>query len=326
MEKPPENERPVRSMPQTADQESDQCIYDRSCFSFPAASQRKINIGLQKAAESDMPSFPEILNRFCLIGRTEIFRYGNPEHFPDANRHIRIAAEIKIQLQRIKTGDSNPGKTVQRRYIFIAIVYRKRQGIRKQHLFSQSKRELHHTFCEAFRIEAAEGRIPELGNRPRMENDRPGYQGREEGNKAQIIQQPIMRRLPPAPVNEIGQLLKGKKADPQGKQDIFQLKICVEKGIDIFQEEIAVLEITQCTQVPYASNSQSYPAHLRRIFPMQQKADTIIKQTASGNHPKKAYIIISIKPQRHPDQISLRQLILPEAVQQVPACQRKRQK
>ena len=159
-----------------------------------------------------------------------------------------------------------------------------------------------------------------------MENDRPGYQGREEGNKAQIIQQPIMRRLPPAPVNEIGQLLKGKKADTQGKQDIFQLKICMEKGIDIFQEEIAVLEITQCTQVPYASNDKCYPPHLRRIFPMQQKADTIIKKTASGNHPKKAYIIISIKPQRHPDQISLRQLILPEAVQQVPACQRKRQK
>ena len=51
-----------------------------------------------------MPSFPEILDRHRLIGRIEIFRDCNTEHFSHTDGHVRIAAEVEIKLQRIEAG------------------------------------------------------------------------------------------------------------------------------------------------------------------------------------------------------------------------------
>ena len=93
----------------------------------------------------------------------------------------------------------------------------------------------------------------------RMENDRPGYQGREEGNKTQIIQQPIMRRLPPAPVNEIGQLLKGKKADPHRKEKPCKGNVLSQKRVQVLYKEIRVFKVKKQGQIGAYAKYQNHP-------------------------------------------------------------------
>ena len=100
----------------------------------------------------------------------------------------------------------------------------------------------------------------------------------------------------------------------------------MEKSVYIFQEEITVLKISQRPQISQTSHSKEKLPAAGCVFAEQQGTDTIVKNTASRNNPKKAYIIISIKPQGHPNQKSLRQLILPAPVQQEPARQSQRQK
>ena len=46
-----------------------------------------------------------------------------------------------------------------------------------------------------------------------------------------------------ASVYDEGNLLEGKKADTKRQQDIMHGHICMENGINVFKEEIIILEI-----------------------------------------------------------------------------------
>ena len=48
-----------------------------------------------------MPSLPQPLNGARLIGRIEVHRQFDIEHFPKTDCHVAVAAEIKIYLQCI---------------------------------------------------------------------------------------------------------------------------------------------------------------------------------------------------------------------------------
>ena len=137
-----------------------------------------------------------------------------------------------------------------------------------------------------------------------------------------------MRRFPPAPVNEEGKLLERKKADSQRKKDVLHLETGTEQRIDIFQEKIAIFKISQRPQIAEAAKEHQRFPHFRGVFFCKYQADPIIKETASGYHPQEADVKISIKPQGHPNQISLCQLILSAFVKNQPArqCERQKQK
>ena len=49
-----------------------------------------------------MPSVPEFLHGTSCIGIIEILLEFKSEHFSEADRHIRISAEVKIYLERIR--------------------------------------------------------------------------------------------------------------------------------------------------------------------------------------------------------------------------------
>ena len=56
-----------------------------------------------------MPSAPELRNAPGAVGVVEILLELKTEHFPKAHRHIRISAEIKINLKGISR-HSHPGR------------------------------------------------------------------------------------------------------------------------------------------------------------------------------------------------------------------------
>ena len=58
-----------------------------------------------------------------------------------------------------------------------------------------------------------------------------------------------MFQFPPAPVNEKGKLLKGKKADSQGKQNMFQIKVGMKNSVNVFKKEIVVFKVKNLTKI-----------------------------------------------------------------------------
>ena len=76
-----------------------------------------------------------------------------------------------------------------------------------------------------------------------VKNNRTGNKLWEKGNKGDVINERIMFSLMLASVYDEGNLLEGKKADTKRQQDIMHGYICMENGIDVFKEEIIILEI-----------------------------------------------------------------------------------
>ena len=73
---------------------------------LPISSHRDIQIFPNPTSERHMPSPPEINNGFCLVRGIEIDGKFQVQHKPQANCHLAVAREIKIQLVCISNSAS----------------------------------------------------------------------------------------------------------------------------------------------------------------------------------------------------------------------------
>src|SRR5205823_6075836 len=63
--------------------------------------ERNVEIVAQKLRQRHVPAPPEIDNGGRLVGRVEIQRKKDAEHQRYADRHVGIAREIEIELERV---------------------------------------------------------------------------------------------------------------------------------------------------------------------------------------------------------------------------------
>ena len=111
-----------------------------------------------------MPSLPEFLDAAGAVGRVEIDRQFYIEHPAETDRHIGIAAEIKVQFERISQYHRHGGNTVQRKSLCKPVVGHKGEGIRQQHLLGKSEDKKVDTAGEGRSIRTAAGMIFKLRN------------------------------------------------------------------------------------------------------------------------------------------------------------------
>ena len=97
----PEQEIPVRTVPEARQRPDDQQIPHQPHAVDTAAAQREVDIIPEPLTQRNMPAPPKIRDRTGQIGIVEVFRKGKAHHPAEAKRHIRIAGEVKIDLQRI---------------------------------------------------------------------------------------------------------------------------------------------------------------------------------------------------------------------------------
>ncbi len=76
-----------------------------------------------------------------------------------------------------------------------------------------------------------------------MQYDWSGDQLREKGHKGQVVDKIVVPASAKRPVNDIGHLLKGKKADTKRQQDVLQIKIRMEGKIYVFNKEVIIFEV-----------------------------------------------------------------------------------
>ena len=95
----PEQEGYVGSMPDTDTQKYDKFIDAGTHFAFSVAAKRNIEIFQKPAGQGNMPSSPEFPDAGRTVRIVEILLEMKSEHPSKSDRHIAVAAEIKINLE-----------------------------------------------------------------------------------------------------------------------------------------------------------------------------------------------------------------------------------
>ena len=105
----PDDERPFRAVPQPAQQEDDHQIEIRPVRAGSASAERDIEIVPEPGGQRDVPAAPEFGDRLGDVGIVEIERKIDADHQAEADRHIRVAGKVEIDLQRV-ADVSEPGQ------------------------------------------------------------------------------------------------------------------------------------------------------------------------------------------------------------------------
>ena len=89
-----------------------------------------------------MPAAPELGDRLADVRVVEVFEERKAEHLAEANRHIRVAGEIEVNLQRIanRTHPRTGGRQLVR-CIFEYAVRNLREHIGQQHLLAETEQK-----------------------------------------------------------------------------------------------------------------------------------------------------------------------------------------
>ena len=93
---------PRRAVPQAGERKDDEQVQAGAAQPTAASAQRDIEIVPEPAGQRDMPPPPVFADRAGEIRVVEVFRQGDTEEFSDADGHIAVAGEVKIQLHHIR--------------------------------------------------------------------------------------------------------------------------------------------------------------------------------------------------------------------------------
>ena len=100
--KAPHDKVPAGAMPETGKCPYHKDISDMFQSGDPITAKRDINIISEPASKRNMPASPEFRNTGGNIGIIKVLIKIKSQHFSQTDGHIRIAAEVKIEHQRIQ--------------------------------------------------------------------------------------------------------------------------------------------------------------------------------------------------------------------------------
>lgn len=92
----PEDEREVRPVPETGQEEDGETVDDSSRPAFPVAAERYVDVFAEPRGQRDVPPLPEVAYRHREIRIVEVLGQVEAEHRREPYRHVRIAGEVEI--------------------------------------------------------------------------------------------------------------------------------------------------------------------------------------------------------------------------------------
>src|SRR6266850_8256669 len=97
----PEDEVPARAVPETAQKEDGDEIAVPPRRADAVSTERDIEVVTEPGRQRDVPPSPEVGDGRRDVGPPEVLGEPKPEHPAEADRHVRVAGEIEIDLQRV---------------------------------------------------------------------------------------------------------------------------------------------------------------------------------------------------------------------------------
>ena len=138
----PCHKRPVGTVPEAGQGPYGKQIENVPCGRAPVATERNVHIVAEPGGQRDMPAAPELGDRLADVRIVEVFEERKAEHFAETDRHIRVAGEIEVNLQRIANrAHPRTGSGQLARCIFEYAVRNLREHIGQQYLFAEPEQE-----------------------------------------------------------------------------------------------------------------------------------------------------------------------------------------
>ena len=166
-----------------------------------------------------MPAAPELGDRLADVRIVEVFEKLEAEHFAETDRHIRVAGEIEVNLQRVANcAHPRTGGRQLVRCIFEYAVRNLREHIGQQYLFAETEQKAADALGKLRKRVLAHSKLyVDIV----VAYDRACNQLREHGDVQRQRKQIVLRRnLSAVYVNDVAERLKRVKRNADRHDDI----------------------------------------------------------------------------------------------------------
>ena len=99
-------------------------------------------------------------------------------------------------------------------------------------------------------------------------------------------------------IDQIGNLLKGEKADAERKQQGNCTKVGADKAVEIVQDKVQIFEDAECAEIE--NQPKNEPAFGRRFG--EPASDAPVDECACNQNGQSIGVIGGIEPERHGEQ------------------------
>ena len=241
----------------------------------------------------------------ALYGTGEIQREPHVHHARQADRHVGIAGEIEVDLQRIGRRRIPRLDEAQRRALCRggeAHVGEVRERVRQHELLRQAEQEDRQPLGDVVRARHRKIGGQQLRHDLARPHDRTGDQVRKERDEGGIGQQAGIDAVAASALGQEHDLLEGEEADRQRQEDVEFGRVQPEHAVD---EEVGVFEPAQQRQVCGDARDQPAP---RRALPaaacqtQDMLAEPVIDQDRSGQQQDEFRVPPAVEEQAGRDQ------------------------
>ena len=330
MECAPHRKRPRRAVPEAADEHREHEVHVAPALAVPISAERDVEVVAQEPRERHVPAPPEFRDVCRLVGRGEIQRQHDAEHPREADRHVRVAGKIKVELERVCERAAPRIVRVQRRHGRAEIenpARRRTDAIRDDRLFEKPDGKNREAHGEVVPVEAVRLRLAELRHHLFVVDDRPRDEMREECDEQQEVAEVVFAHHAAAHIHEIRDLGEGKKRDAEREDDLPEAPVRAEDGVHISHEKIGVFEIAEEEQIrgdgecepPHARSPR---LHLRADAPAERE----IHQHRGDDQQRVDWTPPAVEKERRERERRLRRLRPEVAREQAERAERDRQK
>ncbi len=269
---------------------------------------RVIQIRGDVARQRHVPARPEFDDVACLVGRVEIQREADAEHLRQAQRHVRIAREIKVKLERIAKAGAPRSKELQVARRCEPRVGVRRDAIGQQHLLGQADHEQDRAHRQVLGLEAVILRLRELRHHFLVMQDRAGDQVRKERHEQHVAQQAALFHDARLAVQQITDLCEREERNAQRQDDVVHGCRRHAQVIQEVQQRHEILVVKQQRQI--GAHAQPHDQALQPgacDVVQDQLADQVVEGDGAGQQHDELRIPPAIEHQRGQAQPQRRQ-------------------
>ena len=249
----PEHEGPGRPVPEAAEDHRDHQVAVGEQAAAAAAAERDVEVVAQEARERHVPAPPEVAEPGRAVGVVEVLREDEAHQQREADRDVRVAGEVAVDLGRVGVGgEDRVGREVGLGDAEHRVDELAGEGVGERHLLDQPERDQRQAGADRDPVRVA--RRLQLGQELARPHDRPGDQVREEAQVDRRVDQRGGLGVAALDVDDVGDRLEGEEADPDRQRDREQRqrqpeRDRVEHVADVLDEEAVVLEDPEREQV-----------------------------------------------------------------------------
>ena len=269
-------------MPESREEPDDKQIQNDPAGLYPGSAQGEIHIIPKPGGKRYMPSAPELRECVGYVREIEVFQKTEAQHASQADRHIRIAVKVKIQLEAVAEcpHPRHANRVVSGCERHVCDLG---EHIGKKDFLIESKKESHDSLFKAFRSDLT---LVDLIHHGGIANDRAGNQLRKKRNIESEIRRVFLRVDASVYIDHITHRLKSEERNADGKRDRGLRKPCPadrQPGMNVRCEKVQILENNQNSQVQYHIQRQNGPGSLS-VFSVSLDSQRQQVVEADGRH------------------------------------------